>query len=277
MMLALLRLTRPYYSLPLSCGLVVIVAYVVGGDISAIGSQLSAAVISLFLVISGGYVFNDVCDKPVDAVNRPERPLPMGTVIPKTALLFSAALMFLGIMLSGVCGRRYFAVLVLVALGLVLYDLYSKKMGFFKNIFAAALTTSLYPLSFALAEPVITPRLNALYIFPVWLFLTTVGYEMLKDISDVKGDSIRSNHRGYCSHPAFLLTAKIVTIFAALLSILPYLLGYCRGIYLGFSIVTIGLAAWSLGLVPEKAIRPVYAGVFLITVGSLTDLLVFGP
>ena len=64
---------------------------------------------------------------------------------------------------------------------------------------------------------------------------------------------------------------------AAGLSLLPYLLDYCQAVYLGFAIVTIGLATWSLCLPPVKAIRPVYAGVFLITVGSLADLLVFGP
>ena len=63
---------------------------------------------------------------------------------------------------------------------------------------------------------------------------------------------------------------------AGLLSMLPYLLGYCKLIYLTSSIVTIALAVWSLKLPAAKAIPLVYAGVVLITVGSLADLLVFG-
>ena len=274
---ALIRLMRPYYSLPLSCGLVVIAAYVAGGDFASVGLLFIPAVGSLFVVISGGYVLNDVCDRTVDAVNRPNRALPSQKITPRAAMITSVILFAAGLGVSVFCGLKFFGVLALVVAGLVLYDLYSKKMGIFKNILAATLTISLYPLSFALAEAVSTPRLNALFIFPVWLFLTTVGYEMLKDIGDVKGDSIRKSNRGYCEHPAFLTAARGIILAAALLSILPYILGYCRVLYLGFSIVTIGLAGWSLWLPPEKAIRPVYADVFLITVGSLADLLVFGP
>ena len=40
MITALIRLTRPYYTLPLSCGLIVISSYVVGGDLSVIGFKL---------------------------------------------------------------------------------------------------------------------------------------------------------------------------------------------------------------------------------------------
>ena len=202
MIYALIRLTRPYYSLPLSCGLAVITAYVVGGDFSIVGMKLIFAVISLYLVISGGYTLNDVCDRTVDAVNRPDRVLPKQIISPKAACIAAVILFTGGLIVSLTCGWTFFCVLATVTAGLILYDLYSKKMGTFKNILAAALTVSLYPLSFALAEPVPTPRLNSLFIFPVWLFLTTVGYEMLKDINDVKGDSLYQ-----ISHLVFMFAA----------------------------------------------------------------------
>jgi len=255
----------------------VITSYVAGGDFSAIGLKLIPAVVSLFLVISAGYMLNDVCDRTVDAINSPERAIAKGTITPKTALIHSVILFAIGTLLAGYCGGRFFAVLVLVAFGLIIYDLYSKKMGIFKNIMVAAFTVSLYPLSFALAEPVVTPRLHSLYIFPVWLFLTSVGYEMLKDIHDVNGDKLFKDNRNYCESPIFLLTARIIVMAAALLSILPYFLGYCKAIYLGSSVLTIVLAFVSLKRPPVKAIPFVYAGVFIITVGSLADLLVFGP
>lgn len=276
MTLALIKLTRPYYSLPLSCGLIVITAYITGGDFSVLGIKLLIACLSLFFVISAGYTLNDVCDIPVDAVNNPGRVLPQKDIKPGAALTSAVVLFAVGMILSLFCGWRFLIVLGLVALGLMIYDLFSKKMGIFKNILAAFLTVSLYPLSFALAEPVQTPRLNALTIFPVWLFLTAVGYEMLKDIQDVKGDRIRKSNRTYCESPNFLRAARVLIITAALLSILPYVLGFCQEIYLGSSILTIALAVLSLRQPPMKAIPPVYAGVFIITVGSLADLLVFG-
>ena len=277
MILALIKLTRPYYSLPLSCGLIAITAYITGGDFSILGAKLVRACVSLYLVISAGYTLNDIIDKPVDAINNPNRVLTRGLIHPQTATASAGILFVSGIGLSISAGVWFGVILTLVACGLVLYDLFSKKMRFSKNIMAAVLTVSLYPLSFALAEPVSTPRLNALYIFPVWLFLTTTGYEMLKDIRDVKGDSVRNTDRAYCESPAFLSAARIITLAAVVLSLLPYVLGYCREIYLGSSIVTIALAGLSLKLPPEKAIRPLYAGVFIISAGSLADLLVYGP
>ena len=277
MILALIKLTRPYYSLPLSCGLVVISAYITGGDFGVLGTTLWLACASLYLVLSAAYTLNDVCDIRVDAINSPERALPKGIITPKTAAIQSIALFAIGIILAVFCGRRFFAGLVLVAVGLIIYDRYSKKMGVLKNIMAAALTVSLYPLSFALTDSVPTPRLNALTIFPAWLFLTAVGYEMLKDTLDVQGDSIRKRNQSFCESPNFLMTARVIIMAAALLSMLPYVLGYCKLIYLASSIVTIALAVWSLKLSAAKAIPLVYAGVVLITVGSLADLLVFGP
>ena len=58
---------------------------------------------------------------------------------------------------------------------------------------------------------------------------------------------------------------------------LPYLLGYCKTVYLVSSLAAIGLAAVSLRKPPVKVLPCIYASVFLITAGSLADLWVFGP
>jgi geranylgeranylglycerol-phosphate geranylgeranyltransferase len=280
MMTALIRLTRPYYSIPLSCGLLVISLYIVGGDVSRIGaSRLFTAFVPLLFVLSAGYMLNDVCDVAVDVINSPNRMLPQGRVAPKTALAGAGLLFGCGMGLSLFFGWKFFSVLLLITIGLIIYNLFSKKMGPFKPVLVAVLTTSLYPLSFSLTEPSFTPRLNSLYIFPVWLFLTTVGYEMLKDIRDIKGDSTvkTSNIRFYCSDPRCLRSARVILAAASLLTLLPYLLGYCGYIYLISSLLAIVLASLSLMHKPVKAIRFVYAEVFLITFGSLLDLLVYGP
>ena len=278
MITALIRLTRPYYTLPLSCGLIVIASYVVGGDLSIVGFKLVYAFLSLFFILSAGYILNDVCDVVVDAINSPNRMLPQGLVTRKTALIYSVVLFVFGIILASFCGYRFFILLSLVTLGLIIYDLYSKKMGIFKDVLVAVLTTSLYPLSFALTDPALTPRLKVLFIHPIWLFLTTVGYEMLKDIRDTKGDSAIADTQlsVYRNTPVFLLSARLILFVASLLTLLPYALGYCKSIYLVSSLVAIVLAGLSCRQPHEKAIRFIYAEVFLITVGSLVDLLVYG-
>ena len=279
MMLALLRLTRPYYSLPLSGGLIVITAYVVGGQLHTIGPSLVLACLSLYCVLSAAYILNDVCDIRFDAINSPGRMLPGRKVSSAIALVASIALFVPGIAMAWLCGVSFFILLMLVAGGLAIYDVYSKRWGVFKNILAALLTTALYPLAFTLAEAVDTPRLKVLWIHPVWLFMTTLGYEMLKDIRDVKGDCLDANCRraDVYSRPSFLLSARIILLAANLLTMLPYLLGYCKTVYLVSSLAAIGLAAVSLRKPPVKVLPCIYASVFLITAGSLADLWVFGP
>ena len=279
MILPLLRLTRPYYSLPLSCGLIVITAYVVGGQLHTVGPSLAAAWLSLVCVLSAAYILNDVCDLRFDAINSPGRMLPGRKVSPAIALAASFALFVPGIALAWLCGVSFFILLVLVAAGLILYDVYSKRWGLYKNIAAAALTTSLYPLAFALADAVDTPRLKVLWIHPLWLFLTALGYEMLKDIRDVRGDCLAANPRQVerCGRPGFLWSARLLLLTASLLTILPYLLGWCRTIYLVSSLTAIVLSVVLLGKPPVKAIPYVYASVFIITAGAMADVWVYGP
>lgn len=279
MILSLIRLTRPYYSIPLSGGLIVISLYLSGGNIHAIGITLCCAFFALYSILSAGYILNDVCDMRVDVINRPCRMLPAGRVSRITALLSSIGLFMAGIGISLFCGWRFFAVMALIAAGLVVYDLYSKRMGLFKNVFVAILTASLYPLSFTLTEPSMTPRVKVLFIHPIWLLLTTVGYEMLKDIQDTKGDSTVGHWQSglYRNCPAFLRSARLLIVSASMLTLLPYLLGYCRLVYLIAAILAIALAGLSCRQSIPNAIRLVYTEVFIITVGSLADLLVYGP
>ncbi len=279
MMLSLLRLTRPHYSVPLSGGLIVIVAYVTGGALSGVGTPLIIAVMSLYCFLSAGYVLNDVCDIRYDRINSPRRPLPGNRISRRAALTTAIVLFAVGIGLATLCGIYFFTLLAWVATGLVVYDVYSKRWGLFKAILVALLTTSLYPLAFALAQAADTPRLNVLVIHPVWLFLTTLGYEMLKDIRDIKGDALAAcPHRSSLyTRPGALLWAKAIPAAASLLTLLPYALGYCREIYLISALAAMGLVAAAIRLPPASAIPYVYASVFVVTAGSLADLWVYGP
>jgi 4-hydroxybenzoate polyprenyltransferase len=141
MIMALLRLTRPWYSLPLSCGLLVIILYVSGGDFRGPGIGFVCAFLSLYLMLSAAYVQNDVCDAKVDAVNNPDKVIPQGLVSLKLASFVHVLLLSLGLMLSLFCGLKYFGVLFITAMGLMVYNFYSKRLGIFKDILAAALTT----------------------------------------------------------------------------------------------------------------------------------------
>ncbi len=279
MIIALLRLMRLYYTIPIAGGLLVILAYATAGNFGLVGVDGLAAALSLGCVIAATYVLNDICDVPADRVNRPCGVV-VGTRIRRAAAMSCSSVLFVGgLAAAAACNVRFLAVMAGVCVLAVFYDLYSKRIGLFKVIVVAVLMTALYPLAFAAVLPVDSPRLRALYIFPVWLFLSAVSYEMLKDVRDAEGDtavSARSIGR-YSRRAGFLTAARMIAVAAGAVSPLPALLGYCGGIYLATSVVAAGLMIASVFCGPRLAIAFIYVQVFVVTVGSLVDLLVLGP
>ncbi len=276
---ALIKLMRLYYALPLSCGFVVVVYYLRGANLSPIRHQLLSAWVSLCTTISAAYIFNDVCDMEIDMINAPHRALPQGRIQRKTALAWSMIFFVASLVLAGLCNKLFLSGMGILILLLLFYNIYSKRIGLLKDSLVALLVVSIYPLAFILTEPVQTPRLQSLYIFPIWLFLSTLSYEMLKDIRDIKGDKTANGKSiaEYSVKKGFNISAKLIAVIASLISIIPYALGYCREIYLGASIIAIILAVLSIRKKPSIAIRYIYMEVFLITAGSAVDLLVYGP
>jgi 4-hydroxybenzoate polyprenyltransferase len=187
-------------------------------------------------------------------------------------------LLVTGMTLGGFCGLPFFLVIASIAGMLVCYDMFSKRMGVFKDVLVAILMTSLYPLAFTLTESTQTPRLSVLYIHPVWLFLSSLGYEMLKDLRDMKGDSqVHGQDFNYCKDKRFVIISRVLVVAGSLVTLLPFILGYCKHIYLATSIVAIILAIASTFQKPSVAIRYIYTDIFIITAGSMADLLVLGP
>lgn len=276
---ALLRLMRLYYVLPFSGGLAVIAAYAAGGSPGPHALSLGWGVLALTAVLAGGYVLNDVCDLAVDRVNRPDRPLPRGEISRGAALAWSAGLIAAGLLLAAGAGVPYLGALATVAAVLVLYNVFSKRVGLWKDLWVAALMASLYPLALALVPARPTPRLAVLYLHPVWLFLTAWAYEMLKDALHTAGDRLGSaaGIARISGRPWFLPLARTLLLVAALPLPLPYLLGWCRWVYLGAALGAMALAAGAALATPRRAIPLVYAEVCLVAAGSLADLLIFGP
>jgi len=278
MILSLLKLMRLYYSVPLAAGFMVILSYLTGGHLSSIIDKAVLSFFSLLSIISAGYVFNDVCDIEIDKINCPHRVLAAGRLKRKVALVWSIVLFATGMALGGGCGLAFFLLLSAIAGLVVCYDLLSKRIGVFKGVLVAILMTSLYPLAFTLAESVQTPRLYVLYIHPAWLFLSCLGYEMLKDVHDIKGDSQATGRDlRHCRGKRFGVMARVFIVAGSLVALLPFMAGYCKQIYLVASIAGIILVIASTFQRSAVAIRYVYAEIFLITAGAMADLLAFGP
>ncbi|WP_242015615.1 UbiA-like protein EboC [Robertkochia marina] len=91
-----------------------------------VGSILLLCLASVLLYASG-VVLNDYFDRNVDAIERPERPIPSGVIPSRSALAFGLVLMCLGV-LSAVMVSVLSGVLALfLALTILLYDAAGKR------------------------------------------------------------------------------------------------------------------------------------------------------
>lgn len=105
-----------------------------------------------------GMVWNDVADRRIDAVHRPERPLPSGKVPLPAAVTFAVALAAAGIAVSP-CRLFHAVVLALV----LAYDFALKKLDWLGVFGMATLRTLNLGTALALAE-VGEPRATALRV-----------------------------------------------------------------------------------------------------------------
>lgn len=274
---AALLLCRPYYAIPFALTYLLTVYYARGGLMAGQwpGALLSAA--ALALLVAFAYVMNDVCDVAVDRLNAPRRPIASGRVRRRAAAVFAAVLLGGAMALAGACRWQFLAVLAALAAGLIGYNLFSKRLGAFKQLCVAVLATGIYPLALAQAGGARGSRAGSLAVFPIWWFLTAVGYELLKDLRDAKGDRIAAAGALPLHRRARLwrrVSAGAIWA-AALMLVGPALLG-CRWVYMAIAAAAMA-AALAAGLLPtRRAIAAVYVECWLVGAAATLDVLIFG-
>ena len=189
----------------------------VGGSLSA--SVAVAAVVTAFGTGAGNAV-NDYYDAEIDAVNRPERPIPSGRISRRGAALLSAALFVAALALTVV-----FLPVLAVGIGvvnlavLVVYSSHLKRLPLVGNVAVAYLAGSAFLFGGAAARGV---------EFTVVLFalaaLVNLGREVVKDVEDIEGDAAegaRTLPVVYGERPA-LAVASASVVVAVALSPAPY-------------------------------------------------------
>lgn len=259
-------------------GIFIISAYArgpAGGLLS--GPQLTVFLkggVSLFFILSAGYLMNDLCDLEYDGVNRPgagfAARLPRGPAVAAVAALFAAGLV------TALFVNWWFAAVALPLIAaLALYNLYSKRLGVFKEAAISLIVVSIYPLSLALTSGgAPSPRRDSLYIFPVWFFLEIMAYEIMRDVIDLPGDRAG---RG-STLPLRIGPARARRLAAGLalagipVSLLPYLLGMCGPVYLGGAIAAAGCLAAGLFMKDSVLSKLIFANILLVAFSSLADL-----
>lgn len=94
------------------------------------GADLAWLLLSTACLYAGGVVLNDVFDHRIDAVERPERPLPSGRVKVPTAALAGGLLVATGILAAFAADSTTGIISIALASAIVLYDAWAKHQAF---------------------------------------------------------------------------------------------------------------------------------------------------
>lgn len=81
-------------------------------------------------IYAGGCVLNDLCDREIDAKERPERPIPSGRVAPHEAAVLTLLLFTAGLAGAALAGRLPFAIAGGIILLVIAYDWQTKDVPF---------------------------------------------------------------------------------------------------------------------------------------------------
>lgn len=89
-------------------------------------SQLPWLLLATTGLYGGGVVFNDFFDAPIDASERPERPIPSGRISRTAAAVLGAILLVVGVLAAGLVTWTAGGIAVGIALCALLYDAFGK-------------------------------------------------------------------------------------------------------------------------------------------------------
>ena len=167
-------------------------------------------VISMVLVQAGGYIINDIFDKDIDMVNKPEKVI-VGKVFTEKQCNFSYIILTvigLGCALAAslmALGKHFitiFACMVLLVCLLYSYSSRYKKKLIIGNLIVSLsvafavfvpwlfemLYISRHDLLLITLKPLMQISLRIVLIYTAFAFLTTLIREIVKDMEDVEGD-----------------------------------------------------------------------------------------
>ena len=203
--------------------------------------------ISGALIAAGGNAINDYFDVNADKINRPDRPLPRGTITLKEARTIWMCTSGTGLALSALLGVWNLLLAAVWVGGLFVYSRQLKGTVLVGNVTVAFMTGMAFPFG---ALVVGRPGLG---LFPgLFAFLANLAREILKDVEDVDGDATVNVVTLPVKHGegAGLLAATIVLAVLVLFTILPVMVGVYNYAYLLFVLVVdaglafVGVSFW---------------------------------
>ena len=175
----------------------------------------------VFLITGAGNAINDFFDAEIDAINRPNRPIPSGKISKKNAKYFSIALFVLGIALSYTLSNIGFIIALFNSILLIYYSKKLKRTVLFGNIAIGYLVGSAFLFGGAVFGIEGIKVISVLFMLSM---LATISREIVKDIEDLVGD----RNLGAITLPILYgnkksaIIASIFSFIAVILSPIPY-------------------------------------------------------
>ena len=145
--------------------------------------EVLIAAVAVFLVTGAGNAINDFFDHKIDAINKPERPIPSGRIPLKTAGIYSIFLFVIGIAIAFYINWLLGMIALLSSFLMVYYAYGLKKKYIIGNLVISFLTGLCFVFGgIAVGEIIISIYLG------FYAFLMTMAREIVKDMEDMEGD-----------------------------------------------------------------------------------------
>jgi geranylgeranylglycerol-phosphate geranylgeranyltransferase len=211
---------------------------------------LIAAFVIISLLNAGGCAINDYFDREADAISKPNRPIPAGTISPAGALEYTAVTFVISAALALYVNLLAFAIVVFVIILLVLYSpVFKRASGFSSN---ALIAFCLCMGTAVLGEALLLGQISYLSLsFVPVLLAGSIGYNALHDITTVEGD-IKAGYTTLAAtrgtHAA-IIAATFILILPVIFEYIPFILrivGVAYAIVVTVSFVPIVIIVQSL-------------------------------
>jgi geranylgeranylglycerol-phosphate geranylgeranyltransferase len=189
---------------------------------------LMAAVV-VFLVTGAGNSINDYFDHKIDAINKPQRPIPSGRISLKGALVYSISLFAVGIIIAFAINLLLGIIALSSSLLMIYYARDLKTKCLIGNLSISFLTG----LCFVFGGIAVEQIAVSIYL-GFYAFLMTMAREIVKDMEDQEGDK----EEGATTLPIVYgnrtssLLAALFMIIASVSSPILYFMGVFSGFYL---------------------------------------------
>lgn len=239
----------------IALGYAAIVGYLLSASksITVDGITILKIFIAAFVIGGSSNIINDYYDSPIDAINKPWRPIPTGLIKAKTAYFVAIMFAIAGIVLSFSTSLINGLIALIAFILSYGYSRLLKKVFVVGNIVVAFLT-SLSIIYGGIASSMLK---NDIIIASILAFLLNLGREFIKGIEDIEGDrkyGVKTIAIMLSTKKAFVASLVVFSVLI-IFSIIPYLVLNYSILYLVLALIGVDVVT-ILALIKTSSLQP---------------------